>query len=180
MENRNLLSAITPFLLPLVIISVAVLIRVIPHAPNFAPIAALALFSGFYLDKRYALILPLGAMFLSDVIIGFHDTMPYVYGSFLLTAFLGMALKKHTRVSTVLLASLTSSLLFFLLTNFGVWMGGLLYPKTVSGLMDAYYYALPFFRNTVLSDLMYTALFFGGYEIVRAFFIPRATALKKE
>ena len=150
---------------PFLIILFAVILRIIPHAPNFAPIAAMALFGGAYLDKKYALIVPLLAMFISDIFLGFHSTMPFVYGSFLLTGLIGMWLKRHLTIANIFLSTLLSSIFFFVITNFGVWLVGGIYEKTFEGLKQAYIYAIPFFRNTVAGDLFYTGLFFGSYQL---------------
>jgi len=167
MENRNVLNSLVN---PLLIIVFAVVLRVIPHPANIAPIAAMALFGGAYLDKRYALIVPLVAMFMSDLIIGFHDTMPFVYISFLLAGAIGIWLKKRRTIANVVSATLISSFLFFLVTNFGVWAMGSLYPRTFQGLIDAYFYAIPFFRNTIIGDFFYVTLFFGSYELLLKFY----------
>lgn len=151
---------------PLLIILFALILRLLPHPPNVAPIAAMALFGGAYLNRRYALLVPLVAMFVSDSLIGFHDTMPFVYGSFLLTGAIGISLAKRRTLINVFAAALTSSVLFYIITNFGVWFVGGLYPKTFSGLVTAYFYAIPFFRNTIAGDLFYTGLFFGSYELL--------------
>lgn len=164
LKAQNLLA-------PLVIIGIAVLLRVLPHPANVVPIAAMALFGGAYIgNKKYAILLPLVVMFVSDIFLGFHNTMFFVYGSFLLTGLIGVWLRKKKKVQFIIGASLLSSLLFFILTNFGVWLMGTLYPKTVVGLIEAYVMGLPFFRNTLVGDLLYSGLFFGGYEAVRAIF----------
>lgn len=155
---------------PLLIILFAVVLRLIPHPANVAPIAAMALFGGVYLNMRYALVVPLIAMFVSDIFLGFHATMPFVYGSFLLAALIGIWLKNHKNLQNVIGATFISSLLFFLITNFGVWFVGSLYPKTLQGLIDAYFYALPFFRNTIIGDFLYVGLFFGSYEFVMKYY----------
>ena len=167
MENRNVLNSLVN---PLLIIVFAVVLRVIPHPANIAPIAAMALFGGAYLDKRYALIVPVVAMFIWDLIIGFHDTMPFVYISFLLAGAIGIWLKKRRTIANVVSATLISSFLFFLVTNFGVWAMGSLYPRTFQGLIDAYFYAIPFFRNTIIGDFFYVTLFFGSYELLLKFY----------
>lgn len=140
------------------------LMRLLPHAPNFAPIAAIALFGSVYLNKRYALILPIAAMFISDIFLGFHDTMLYVYGAFLLTGIMGLWLRKHKNVLNILGSALASSVLFFLITNFGVWVQGM-YARDLSGLVQSYVMAIPFFKNTLLGNLFYTGVFFGSYEL---------------
>lgn len=167
MEDRKIL--IQKFLNPLLIIIFAVVLRLVPHPANFAPIAAMALFGGVYLNKKYALIVPFVAMLISDYFIGFHNTMPFVYGSFLLTGVIGLWLRNNKKFPVIVGATLFSSLLFFLITNFGVWLSGGLYPKTFAGLVNAYFYAIPFFRNTLIGDLFYTGLFFGGYEVILRF-----------
>jgi hypothetical protein len=151
------------FFLAVLLIGFAALSRFIPHPPNFAPIAAMALFGGVYLDKRYAFIVPLLAMVLSDIFLGFHSTIPYVYGSFIVTALIGLWLKNHKSVGLIVGASLTSSVLFFIVTNFGVWVSGV-YPQTLGGLAACYVAAIPFFRNTVFGDLLYVGVLFGLYE----------------
>jgi uncharacterized protein DUF6580 len=141
-------------------------LRLMPHIPNVAPIAAMALFGGTYINKKYALIVPLAAMVLSDIFLGFSASTPMVYGSFLLTGVIGIWLRGHKTVYNVFFASLASSLLFFILTNFNFWYVTSLYPKTFAGMLEAYVYAVPFFRNTILGDLFYSTVMFGSYEIV--------------
>ena len=164
MKFSNLNFQFSNLLFAVVVILIAALMRLLPHPANVAPIAAMALFGGVYLDKKYAFILPLSAMLLSDVFLGVHNTMLFVYASFLLTVGIGTLIKRHKTIGAVFLASFASSALFFLITNFGVWLAGNLYPKTVDGLLQSYAMGLPFFRNTFLGDLLYTGLLFGGYE----------------
>src|SRR5476651_2024859 len=98
------------FINPIIIIIFAVVLRLLPHVPNVAPIAAMALFGGVYLNKRYALVIPLVAMFLSDIVLGFSASTPLVYTSFFLTGLIGLWLRKHKHVATVICSSLVSSL----------------------------------------------------------------------
>lgn len=155
-------------LIPVSMILLAVALRLMPHPANMAPIAALALFGGVYLEKKYALIIPLVAMFLSDLFLGFHASILSVYGCFLVSGMIGMWVKNHKNVPTVIGASVFSSMLFFLVTNFNFWYADALYVKTLEGLLSSYINALPFFRNTLVGDLMYTGIFFGGYEVIRS------------
>ncbi len=150
---------------PLLIIYLAVVLRLLPHPPNVAPIAAIALFGGAYLNKKYALIVPIVAMFISDLFLGFHESVFMVYFSFLIIGLIGIWLSKHKNPILVVSATLFSSLLFFILTNFNYWYATTLYPKTFSGLLASYWYALPFFRNSIIGDLLYVGLFFGSYEL---------------
>ena len=149
----------------IVIILLAIVARVIPHAPNFAPIGGLALFSGSHFKKKIALIIPLTAMFVSDIFLGFHKTVPYVYVSFIIISLIG-GLIKNNKWQSLALASLVSSVLFFLITNFGVWVSFNMYSKTIDGLIQSYAMGLPFFRNTILSDLFYSFSFFYGYRFL--------------
>jgi hypothetical protein len=155
---------------PSIFIIVGVLTRILPHPVNFAPIAAMALFGGAYMDKKQAFTLPIFAMILSDFVIGF-DSLPMrliVYGSFSIMVLIGFWLKKHKNTKNVILATLFSSVLFFVLTNFSVWAFGTMYPKNSAGLVQSYVFAIPFFRNTLFGDLFYSGIFFGGYEFIRS------------
>ena len=152
----------------LAIILLAVVVRLIPHAPNFAPIGGLALFSGSHFKKKIALTIPLAAMFISDIFLGFHKTIPYVYLSFIIIALIGSLINKD-KWQTLLKASLVSSVIFFLITNFGVWATGTMYQKNLGGLLQSYVMGLPFFRNTILSDLFYSFSFFYGYRFLSNF-----------
>ncbi len=147
------------------------LLRVIPHAANFVPIGAIALFGGVYLRKREALVLPLAAMILSDIFIGFDslESRLTIYGCFLLSGLIGLTIRNHKSIWTVVGGSLLGSTLFYLITNF-VWVYSTkMYPHTWAGQMASYTNALPFFRNTVMSDLFYVGVLFGSYELVRHF-----------
>jgi hypothetical protein len=164
------------------LIVLGVVLRLLPHPPNFAPISAIALFGGVYLARPYAIVLPLLAMFASDMIgeatglfPGFHRTMPAVYGSFVIIGLLGLWIRAHKSVVTVISGAVAASVLFFFITNFAVWYEGLLYPKTFDGLLTAYIAGIPFYRNTLLSDLFYTGALFGAYEFVKRTIFSRRT-----
>jgi hypothetical protein len=151
------------------LILAAALSRLLPHPANVTPIAAMALAGGVYFNKRIALIVPLAALVLSDLFIGFHNTALFVYGSFILIGFIGLWLQSHKKMLPIAGAALVSSILFFVVTNFGVWItgGGWFYPKTWQGLIECYTLALPFFRNTIVGDMVYTAVLFGLFESSR-------------
>jgi len=135
--------------------------------PNVNPIVAIALFGGAYFaDKRLAFIVPIFALFISDLIIGLHSTMWAVYGSFALIAVIGMYMKNRISFVSVPLAAVGSSVLFFVLTNFAVWLTGW-YPMTFDGLVTCYTMAIPFFRNSLISDVVFAAVLFGTYEYVK-------------
>ncbi len=164
-------------IIPVMLIVLAVISRLLPHPANFAPITAISLFSGAYLDKKLAFIIPLIALLFSDLFLGFYGTeMIFVYGSFVLVVLIGEGIKKHKNVLTIFLGTISASLLFYLITNFGVWVVTNIYPKDFSGLFQSYIAGLPFFRNTFFGDLFYTASLFGGYEFIKTIsknFLPQ-------
>ena len=162
MENRQLLNKVLS-IFGLVVITV--FLRLIPHPPNFAMVGALALFSGHQFSKKTAWIIPLMAMFLSDFFLGFHSVIPFVYASFLIITLFGAWLKKNNRFYHLAGVSLVSSVLFSIITNFGVWFNTNLYPKNINGLVNCYLMAIPFFRNTLLSDIVFSLVFFYGYRL---------------
>tara|TARA_B110000438_G_scaffold217525_1_gene210263 strand:- start:462 stop:950 length:489 start_codon:yes stop_codon:yes gene_type:complete len=140
--NRNLII--------FTLVMVAVATRLLPHPPNVAPITGIALFAGHrFGNKGLALFIPILCMFISDLFLGFHTTLPFVYLAFICISFLGIYSKKISSFTI-----LTSSSLFFLVTNFGVWLLG--YPNNMAGLISCYTLALPFFINTILGDLFFT------------------------
>ncbi len=154
------------------------LFRVLPHPPNVSPVAAMALFSGAYFaDKRMAFLLPFLALMISDLIIGFHDTMLFVYGGFALTVALGIWMQKKITVSRVAASTVAASLLFFLMTNFGAWMmhSGV-YPMTATGLMQAYVAGIPFLQNSLLGNLAFAGLLFGGFALLQRQFFSQEHA----
>jgi hypothetical protein len=153
----------TLFLLGLA--ALAVISRLIPHPVNFAPIAALALFGGAYFDRRYSFILPFAVLLVSDAILGFYDGVAWVYGGFLLVNLLGWTLRRNRSIAGTAGVTLAGSVAFFVVTNFGVWLQGTLYTPDLSGLIDCYVAAIPFFRNSLAGDLFYVATLFGAAEL---------------
>ena len=152
----------------LMIILAAALSRLIPHVPNVTAVMALALFGGAYLSNRYlAVLVPVMALILSDLVLGFHSTMVFVYGATALVAFVSsLLLKGQVRPQRLAAFSVLSSLFFFAVTNFGVWMMDSLYPKTAAGLVQCYVMAIPFLGTQVLGDLFFTALLFGAFQLL--------------
>ena len=159
------------------IVVAAAAARLIPHPPNFTPIAAMALFGGAtFANRRMAFAIPLLAMALSDLVLGLTRyglaalaSRPAVYGCFLLTVALGVAARR--RPGRVAAAALGSSVLFFLVTNFSVWIGSGLYPLTWEGLIACYTAAVPFFRNTLAGTAFYTLMVFGGFGLAQRYIL---------
>ena len=146
------------------LIFIGVMTRLIPHPPNFTPILSIALLSGFYFKNRLSILLPISIMLISDIFIGKHITMGWVYVSILSIYLLGYYLLKSRSLKNILLGSVVSSLIFFIVTNFGVWLAG--YPLNFAGFSACYIAAIPFYKYTLLSVLMYSTLIHGGYLFI--------------
>ena len=149
--------------LAILFIILGVVFRLIPHVPNFTPLAGIALFSGVYLNKKHGYIIPLAIYIISDFIVGMHNTVFFTWVSIAMIYFLGVQLKKRKTASNTILFTLISSVAFFIVTNFGVWLMGW-YPRTLEGLANCYTLAIPFFRTSLLSNLIYVGVTFGLYE----------------
>ena len=145
------------------------LLRLVPHLPNMVPVAAIAIFAGAYLDKRIAPWLPLAIMVLSDLVIGMHRTVFFTWGAFLLIGFMATWLKDHRSLRNVFAASILSAVLFFAISNFGAWLVMGEYPLNLTGFVTCYVRAIPFFRNTLVSNVAGTFVLFGLYELAKRF-----------
>ncbi|OGH91184.1 MAG: hypothetical protein A2534_04375 [Candidatus Magasanikbacteria bacterium RIFOXYD2_FULL_39_9] len=156
--------------------------RLLPHPANFAPIAAIALFAGIYLPKKFAIILPLVAMLVSDFLLGFYlwPVMVSVYLSFVITGFIGLGIQKQKKASTILGGTLLASILFFIITNGAVWAFGTMYTHNLNGLLQSYLMALPFFKNTLLGDLFYTGILVGSMEVIQNYTLNKNLVSKLE
>ena len=177
--EQNIMSR---FWLMVSLVAGVALMRILPHPYNFAPVTAMALFSGAHFPCRpWAFAVPLAAMILSDLALealfgyGIHEQLPVVYLSFLGIVALGMLLRGRRAALPVLGASLVASVFFFLTTNFGVWVFQRLYPLTWEGLVACYAAAIPFFGSTLAGDLFYTGLLFGAFALAERR-IPRFSA----
>lgn len=151
------------------IVVVAALARLVPHVPNVWPVDALALFGGAYLaDRRLAFVVPLAAMAISDLILGFDGfaTEVAVYGCAAATVGLGIWVGRDRSVLRIASAAVAASLLSFVVTDLAVWAFDMLYPHTFAGLVACYVAAIPFLRNILAGDLTYTALLFGGFALL--------------
>ena len=141
---------------PISLILILAFSRLIPHPPNFTPIIATALMSGFLLkNKHLSLIVVLISMVISDLIIGFYSSYIFVYCSLILIILAFSKFSKKINFKNLLVLSISSSLLFFIVTNFGVWAVGDLYEKNLNGLVLCYILAIPFFTNTLISTIFF-------------------------
>ena len=157
------------------LILIAVISRIIPHPFNVTPLIAVSLFAGAkFEDKKWSFIVPLLSFFASDIILSFmyhydvfHNTIFFTYSSILLIVLLGRILNnKKINIGKTIGLTLASSLLFFIISNFGVWLFGGMYSMNATGLINCYIMAIPFNKFSWLGDLFFVALLFGIYEFV--------------
>ena len=150
----------------------AVVMRFLPHLSNVTPIAAVALLSGFHFRKRsLATLIPLGAMFTSDLVIGLHSMILFVYAPILLMVFFGQWMSQRNPqtnwpVQESLGFTTFGAILFFLISNFGVWFTGDFYTKNFAGLMTCFAAGIPFFEKSLFGDMMFTVLLFSIYALI--------------
>lgn len=159
-------------------ILLAALSRLLPHPPNFAPIGGMALFGAAYYTRRaWAYAIPIISMWISDLILNnvvyaeffdkfvwFYSGSLFTYAAFALIVLMGTFTLKKVRITRLLFSALGASVIFYLISNFGVWFSGTMYPKDISGLTACYAAGIPFFKNTLLGDLVYSTALFGVFE----------------
>ena len=163
--------------LALGLVALLSLSRLIPHPPNFTPILGMAVFSGAIISKRFiAYLVPLLAMLLSDLYLGFHASMPIIYFSLAICVLIGTFIEARVTTLNSFLSISLGVLVFFLITNFMVWYGSGMYESNISGLMTCYFMGLPFVQNTFFSSLIYGMGAFLIYDIInkRLIFVNNA------
>lgn len=147
--------------------------RLVPHPWNFTPLMAIALFVGSHArNTRTGVLATLLALVLSDAVLGFYPGFLYVYAAALIPVLLGRLIRNRSGATAIATAAFASSLSFFLVTNFAVWATDGLYPHTTAGLSACYLAGIPFYRNQLLGDAVYTLAIFGGYAILHRLFQP--------
>jgi hypothetical protein len=168
--SQSVLTRPGPWVVAAMIL-VAGLSRLLPHAWNFTPVEAMALFGGAYFAQRWlAFALPLGAMLATDAVLGFHSTMPVVYACIAASVALGFVLRGRVGVLRVAACGLAGSLLFFVVTNWFVWLtahGVPGYEACTIGLWSCYVAAVPFFKGWLLGTAVWSLVLFGGFELLR-------------
>jgi len=143
------------FVLPIGLILALSISRLIPHPSNFTPILAAGVFAGFYFRNFIlSIFIVISSMFIGDLVIGFHSTMIFTYSSLILAVAIGLLIKKFN-FKEILFSGLSSSVIFFAVTNFGSWLTLEMYEKNFSGLLQSYFMGIPFFHNTLISTLVY-------------------------
>ena len=172
MTSKNLIlkEKNLEILFAFVFLLIGISLRFFPHPPNFSPITAIALFGAVYFSRKIAFVLPIIVLIISDFFIGYYQfsLMVSVYFSFFLVVMLGFWLRKNKKWDNIIGCTVFGSLLFFIITNFGVWLFTPWYAKTLVGFIECYAMAIPFFKNTLLGDLIFVPMFFGAYELTLA------------
>ncbi|MET3112639.1 hypothetical protein AAKU52_000350 [Pedobacter sp. CG_S7] len=175
-EKINLRTSIL-----ILFILLAAFSRTLPHLPNFSPLAAIGLFGAAYFNKKWQIFLiPIAATWLSDLFINnyiykeyypsftwFYTGFYWQYGSYLLIIVAGILFLKKINTSRVIGSSLLAATLFFLITNFGVWIGSTAYPQNFSGLLACYAAGIPFLKGTLLGNLFYAGVLFFGFSLMQ-------------
>lgn len=168
-----------------IFIIVAAMSRLLPHPPNMTPIAAMGLFGAAHFSKKYfAFLVPFIALLISDIVlctavykmnmVEYLEASVFVYGAFAAVIGFGFLFLKKYNWSNLILASFAASLIFFVITNLGVWASGTMYPMTATGLVACFTAAIPFFLNSIIGNLFFTGVLFGAYELIdRKFFVPK-------
>jgi hypothetical protein len=173
------------------LILIAAFGRIIPHPYNMSPIAAMGLLGAAYFSRKWmALAIPFLATWLSDVFINnvmyadlfdgftwFYAGSAWVYGSYALIIMMGFVLFHTVSIARIASGSILATSIFFLITNFGAWLGNPLYPQSFEGLMMSYAAGLPFLQGSFVGDLMYSAILFGGFALAgKTLNVPLAKA----
>lgn len=150
------------------IIPLLILTRFLPHPDNFSPFAAAFLFAGAYLgNKWYAYALPLTILFFTDMFLGLYPSIGFTYIAYVLTVVTGHFIKNKSSIAQVGIGALMASLIFYVVSNFGVWAIDGLYTRNLSGLVNCYVMALPFLKNTLLGNLVYSGILFSTFELAK-------------
>jgi hypothetical protein len=161
-----------------IMILLATLSRLIPHPANFAPVGGIALFGAAYYSRHYlAFAVPVVSMWISNLVLNnvvysqyfdgfvwFYAGSLYTYGAFALIVLTGFFVLRQIRVVNLVIATVGASVIFFVVSNFCVWLSSGMYPQTFDGLVSCYIAGIPFFKNTVAGDFLYTAILFGAFE----------------
>ncbi|MCZ2101612.1 MAG: hypothetical protein LC107_08760 [Chitinophagales bacterium] len=169
------------FSLLCVIILLAAFSRIIPHVPNFSPLGVIGLFGAAYFTKKWqAFLIPVAATWLSDLFINnviyakyyleftwFYQGFYWQYGSYLLIVLAGIFIFNKINPQKVIAGALTSTSIFFLVSNFGCWIGSTIYPQNFGGLMTCYAAGIPFLKGTLSGDLFYSAVLFGSFALAQ-------------
>lgn len=158
----------------LLLVAFGVVMRILPHPANLAPVGAIALFGGATLNKRIGWWLPVVVMAISDMNLGYYSSAPFTWLGFLFVGLLGLYVHRYRSWIRIPIAALCGSLLFFIVSNFGVWLVHGLYATTWNGLVQCFVMAIPFLRPTIAGDLIYSTFLFGTYALASHAIVRKA------
>jgi hypothetical protein len=162
-------------------ILLAALSRIIPHMPNFSPLGAIGLLGAAYFSEKWeAFLIPISATWLSDLFINnvvyaqyypqftwFYQGFCWQYGGYLLITLAGIFIFGKINLQRVAIGALASTAIFFLVSNFGCWIGSTTYPQNLGGLMTCYAAGIPFLKGTLFGDLFYSGVLFGAFALAQ-------------
>ena len=172
---QNLLINLKKESFPIGLILILALARLIPHPDNFTPIIALAIMSSyFFRNVNFAYTVMLFSMLLADFFIGFYSYMLFVYVSLFLIVLIFFKISKKMNYKNLFIFSFFGSVIFFLISNFGVWLVGNLYERNINGLIECYFMAIPFFKNTIISTLIFSYSSLIIYKSSNKYFATRS------
>ena len=172
---QNLLTNLKNEIFPVGLILILALSRLMPHPDNFTPIIALAIMSSyFFRNVNFSYVVMLFSMLLADFFIGFYSHMVFVYLSLFLIVLIFFKISKKMNYKNLFIFSFFGSVIFFLISNFGVWLVGNLYERNINGLMECYFMAIPFFKNTIISTLIFSYSSLIIYKSSNKYFVTRS------
>jgi len=156
---NHIIKKIKPFYFPLSLLLILSFSRLLPHPNNFTPIIAISIMAPYFFKNIYtSVVVIIFAMFISDIFLGFHETILTVYFSLLLICLIFYRFSSRFNLKNLYIYSISGSLIFFFISNFGVWLFQDLYEKNINGLISCYIYGIPFFKNTLISTLFFSYL----------------------
>ena len=172
---QNLLINLKKEIFPIGLILILALSRLMPHPDNFTPIIALAIMSSyFFRNVNFSYVVMLFSMLLADFFIGFYSHMLFVYLSLFLIVLIFFKISKKMNYKNLFIFSFFGSAIFFLISNFGVWLVGNLYERNINGLIECYFMAIPFFKNTIISTLIFSYSSLIIYKSSNKYFVTRS------
>ena len=170
----------TRFIYIISLIFVTALSRLLPHPAEFTPVLSIAIFSGATLfNKRDSILVPLFAMFISDIFLGFHSLIPVVYSCIVFISLYSNRFVQTKNITSILFTSFLSGFFFFLVTNFAVWLTSGMYSLDLVGLQTCYLAAIPFFRNSLAGTVIYSTLLFGLFFLIEKYLLITKTSTQK-
>ena len=172
---QSLLINLKKEIFPIGLILILALSRLMPHPDNFTPIIALAIMSSyFFRNVNFSYAIMLFSMLLADFFIGFYSHMLFVYISLFLIVLIFFKISKKMNYKNLFIFSFFGSVIFFLISNFGVWLVGNLYERNINGLIECYFMAIPFFKNTIISTLIFSYSSLIIYKSSNKYFVTRS------